>query len=380
VLPEPFTFEELQAVGGEKLGNAPESLAAASFLTGDRRGRWSFAHSIIRDAVYRRLPEHERVRRHSVIADSPAGGALERRAPQLASARRWREAAAAYLHLAGVALDRGTGADAAELYRRSEALAAEGGDQRLCRDAQTGEVLALVRPGETDQAGRKAAALRARLRANGEPDERLGFLSRYATARLDDARDLNRAREAMSEAEPLIAQADSLVLAEALAVRAFVRTREGDSASALPDAERAAQLAEASDDPALLAGTLNTLGIVDGVTRSARRGAAILKRAVAVAHAADLPALEARARLSLSYLAEYASDSEACESHATASTPSHSNRPAAIPNPLTTRLCDGPAARWHSRGPGGGGGGEALSAGSASADGLAGSGGRHDAG
>ena len=70
VLSEPFTFEELQAVGGEELGSTPESLAAAGFLSGDGDGRWSFVHSIVRDAAYLRLPEHERVRRDGVVADS----------------------------------------------------------------------------------------------------------------------------------------------------------------------------------------------------------------------------------------------------------------------------------------------------------------------
>jgi predicted ATPase len=39
VLPEPFTFEELEAVGGEDLGDAPESLAGASFLNQTRACR-----------------------------------------------------------------------------------------------------------------------------------------------------------------------------------------------------------------------------------------------------------------------------------------------------------------------------------------------------
>jgi len=82
VLPERFAFEELQAVGGEQLASAPESLAAASFLSGDGSGRWSFVHAIVRDAVYQRLPEHERVRRHAAVADALAGGPPERQAPQ----------------------------------------------------------------------------------------------------------------------------------------------------------------------------------------------------------------------------------------------------------------------------------------------------------
>ena len=315
VLPEPFTFVELQAVGGNELGSAPEPLAAASFLSGDGGGRWRFMHAIVRDAVYQQLPERERVRRHSVVADALVDGPPERRAPQLASARRWREAGTAYVRLAGAALDRGRGEDAVELYRRAGALAVEGGDERLGRDAEAGEVLALVRAGETDQAARTAGVVRGRLRAQAECDERLGFLSRYAIALVEDTADLDRAGEALSEAEPLIAEADGPVLAEALAARAFVRHREGDSASALLDAERAAELAETSDDPPLLALAVNTLGHVVGVTRNARRGTAILERALTLAHAADLPAQEARARLSLSFLAATADDIEALEAH-----------------------------------------------------------------
>jgi len=315
VLPEPFTFEELQAVGGEQSGDAPETLAAASFLTGDGDEGWSFVHSIVRDAVYRQLPERERLRRHAAVADALVDGPLERRAPQLSSARRWREAAAAYLQLAGAALDRGRGTDAVELYQRSGALAREGGDERLCRDAQAGEVLAHMRAGESDQGAQMADALRARLRVDGKQDDRLGFLSRYAIALFQDTDDLDRAREALNEAEPLIAQADGPALAEALAVRAYVRYRQGDSAGALPDAERAAQLAEASGDPTLLALALVTLGPIVGRVCGARQGMAILERALAVAHAADLPAQEARARLSLSFFAATSDDAEAFEVH-----------------------------------------------------------------
>jgi len=316
VLPEPFTFKELQAVGGEELGTAPESLAAASFLSSDGERRWSFVHAIARDAVYQRLPEGERVRRHGVVADALTDGPLERRAPQLVSAQRWREAAEAYLRLARTAVDRGRGVDAVELCQRAGALAAEGDAERLRRDAKAGEVLALLRAGETERAAELAGVVLARLRADGEPDERLGFLSGYAIALNDDARDRDRAREALSEAELLIADADGPVLAEALAVRAFVRIRDEGSASVLADAERAAQLAEGADDPPLLARALNTLGSVVGRTRGAREGMAILERAVTAARAADLPALEARARLSLSYLAAGAGDIKASEAHA----------------------------------------------------------------
>ena len=315
VLPEPFTFGELQAVAGEESASTPESLAAASFLAADGAEGWRFVHSIARDAVYQRLSERERVRRHAAVADALLDAPVERRAPQLASARRWGEAAAAYLQLASAALNRGKGMDAVELYQRSGGLARKGGDDRLGRDAQAGEVLALVRAGEMDQAARMASVVRPLLRVQGEHNECLRFLSRYAIALIDDARDLEQAREVLSEAEPLITRAAGQVLAEALAVRAFVRIREIDSAAALADAERAVDVAEAAGNPAVLARALNSLGIVVGVARDARRGMAILERGLAVAHSADLPALEGRARLSLSYLAGSTGDVEAWEAH-----------------------------------------------------------------
>jgi len=316
VLPEPFTFDELEAVGGEELGDATEPLAAASFLTRDELGGWSFVHSIVRDAVYQRLPERDRVRRHAAVADALSDGSPERGAPQLASARRWREAAIAYLSLARAALNRGRGADAVELFRSAGGLAAEDGDGRLCRDAQAGEVLALVRTGEMDEADRMAGAMRIELRARDNSAERLSFLSRYAIALVDEARDLDRARGALNEAEPLIAEAEGRVLAEALAVRAFVRMRLGDGAGALPDAERAAQLAESADDPALLARALISHGIVVGRERNARQGITILERGLAATRAAGLPAVEARARVELGVLADTAGDIEATEAHA----------------------------------------------------------------
>jgi predicted ATPase len=89
----------LEAVGGTGAGSAPEALADTGFLVGDQEGRWSFIHSIVHDAVYRRLPEAERVRRHSIVADALASGPPERLAPQLEQAHRWGEAGAAYLGL-----------------------------------------------------------------------------------------------------------------------------------------------------------------------------------------------------------------------------------------------------------------------------------------
>ena len=53
VLPERFTFEDLDAVGGLGVGSAIEELADAGFLTDDGKGQWRFVHPIIHDALYR---------------------------------------------------------------------------------------------------------------------------------------------------------------------------------------------------------------------------------------------------------------------------------------------------------------------------------------
>lgn len=316
VLPEPFTAEELQAVCGDASGSTLESLAAASFLSGDDRGRWSFVHAIVRDAVYHRLPDHERVRRHSLIADSLVDGPPERQAPQLASARRWRDAATAYLRLARSALDRGRGTDALELYQRSETLASEGGDERLLRDSLVGKVLALVRAGQTDQAAEMARVLRSELRADDQPNERLAFLSRYAMALIEHASDTDGAQEVLREAAPLLAQVHGRALAEVLVVRALVLMAVRDFAGALPDAERAAELAELTDDLALLTRALNAFGIAVGVARSLPTGVATLERGVTVARAAELPTQEAVSRLCLSSLALVAGDLSSAEANA----------------------------------------------------------------
>jgi DNA-binding NarL/FixJ family response regulator/tetratricopeptide (TPR) repeat protein len=315
VLPEPFTFGELQAVGGQELGRAPESLAAASFLSGDGRGGWRFVHSIVRDAVYRRLPEAERVRRHGVVADALVDGPLERRAPQLASARRWREAGPAYLRLAGVALDRGRGADAVELYRRSGALAAECGDERVCGEAEAGEVLALVRAGEVDRAAELAGVVRARPRVDVEPCERLAFLGRYAQVLMLEGRDVKRAREVLDEAGALVDECGGSVVAEVLAVRSWVSLVSGDSGRSLTDAERAAELASSVDDSGLRARALNSLGRAIGLGRNTAEGISILERAAHLATDADLPAEAARAYLSLSLLADFRGDLKAAKQH-----------------------------------------------------------------
>lgn len=318
VLPEPFTFEELEAVAGAELRDALEPLAAASLLAWDGDRQWTFVHSMTRDAIYQHLPELERVRRHAAVADALSDQPLERRAPQLAAARRWHDAAGAYLQVARTAFDRGRGRDAAALYERAGSLAAHGGDERLRREAHAGEVLALVRAGEVEQAKQTAGALQAELRRGEWAEERLAFLARYASTLIENALDLRHAEELLHEAESLLGGAEGSALAEVLTVRAYVRCRTGDNAGALPDAQRAVELAEAMDDPVLLARALTTSGVVHGNAHGTHRGRIALERALAVARAADLPAQEARARVHLSYLAGIGDDTEAVEAHALA--------------------------------------------------------------
>ena len=307
-LPEPFGFEELEAVGGAGMGGSPEELGDAGFLVGDGAGRWSFAHSIIRDALYGSLPEAERMRRHGVVADALAGGPVERLAPQLEYARRWGEATEAYLELGESALPSGQGEDSARLFERAEELAQMGQHHRLARRARAGRVLALVRVRKMDEAERAGAALRAELRSDGEPAERLAFLSRYAKDLLTVHSDLEQAQNVLDEAEPLLEGADDAVLAAVLATRSWVAMRSGEPRRALVDAEAAAALVPEGSDPALEAQVLNCLGLAVGVVRGTAEGKAILTRAAACALDAGVPSEAARAYTNLSYFDGLADD------------------------------------------------------------------------
>ena len=310
ILPAAFGFEELEAVAGPAASTAPEELAEVGFLVTGNDGRWSFAHSLIRDAVYQRLPKAERTRRHAVVADSLLDGPLVRLAPQLEHAGRWKAAAVAYLALADSALTSGLGEDGAQLYERSEELAAKDGDELLRRRASAGRVLARVHIGQIEDAHRAAAELRSELRANAGPEERLSFLSRFATALMivHGVFDVEGARDALEEAEPLIEQAHGGALADVLATRAWVLLQTGEATRALADAELAAELIEAEGDPALKVRVLNALGLAVGITRSPVEGSAILEQAAARAQEAGLSAEAGRAFLSLSILAADAGD------------------------------------------------------------------------
>jgi predicted ATPase len=272
VLPVPFTSFELEMIAGQDAGNAPEALAQAGFLAPDGHGGWSFVHSIVRDAIYRGLPERDRVRRHKRVADAFADGPLQRLAPQLVSAQQWNQAAGAYLRLGQEALNRGKGEDAAQLYARSRELAARGDDKPLGRDAHAGLVLALLHADAADDAHREATALGSDLRLNGEPGERLAFLSRYAMGLMmlrETLDDLERARDALTEAEALLEQAADAPLARLLAARAWLSLRSRDPARALVDAEHAAALVHGDEDTGLEVWVLNSLGLAVGIARSA---------------------------------------------------------------------------------------------------------------
>ncbi len=304
ILPEPFSFHELAAVGGVGAGVAPEELADAGFLAGDEDGRWSFIHSIVHDAVYRRLPEAERVRRHSMVANALAGGPPERVAPQLEQAHRWSEAAATYLRLGDLALRSGQGEDAARLYERSRELAAGADDKRMGRTAQAGRVLSLVHVGMTEEARPAAAALRSELRAEAEAEERLTFLSRYAMGLMlvHDASDMESARDALAEAGPLIDSAEGPARAEALAARAWLLLRSGEPTRALGDAEAAARFLGEDAGSELRARVLNPLGLILGMTRDPVDGAAILEQAAEHALRADLHSEAGRAYTNIGFL------------------------------------------------------------------------------
>ena len=315
VLATPFTFEQLEAVGGEAAGSAPELLAKDGFLVSDGAGGWSFVHSIVREAVHLAMSERERVRGHAAVVDVLAAGQLERRAPQLAAARRYVDAAAAYLGLAHRALDRVQGEDAVRLFDLSAELAEEAGDVAVSLDAVAGRVLALLRCGAVDEARSEADGLRRELRDIDDVERRLGFLSRYANALSVVIHDVDGAREVLDEAEPLRKVADGSLLAEALAVQTHVRVLAGDSAGAIPDAERAVDLATRSDDVLLLIRALGALGLAIGVSRGSAEGMTILEPGAELARAANAQADEARLRVNQSYLAGSAGDLVTHEEH-----------------------------------------------------------------
>jgi DNA-binding CsgD family transcriptional regulator len=315
VLPVPFTSTELETVAGSEAGNALEGLAHAGFVTTDGHGRWNFVHSIVRDAIYREMPERERAHRHGAVADALADEPLQRLAPQLAAAERWTRAARAYLRLGEEVLERWHGDDAARLFARSRELASRGGDDRLRRDAHAGYVLALLHAGAADDAMREATALRTELRVRGDLAARLTFLGRYASATMTayGPGDIDRAGDAIAEAEKLMDRSDGVPLAYALLARAWFSLRKSDPARAVMDAERAAQCVGDADDPTLQVGLLNALGLAIGMDHSAEEGLAIVKRAIECAVAADLTADAARGCINACFLAETMGDYEAQE-------------------------------------------------------------------
>ena len=159
-----------------------------------------------------------------------------------------------------------------------------------------------------DEAERAGAALRAELRSDGEPAERLAFLSRYAKDLLTVHSDLEQAQNVLDEAEPLLEGADDAVLAAVLATRSWVAMRSGEPRRALVDAEAAAALVPEGSDPALEAQVLNCLGLAVGVGRGTAEGKAILIRAAACALDAGVPSEAARAYTNLSYFDGLADD------------------------------------------------------------------------
>jgi DNA-binding CsgD family transcriptional regulator len=318
VLAAPFSAEELEAVSGSPPAGAFAELVEAGFIAGNARDGWSMAHSLVRDAIYARQSQHDRARRHGVIVNTLPAMPLARQALQLAGARRWGEAAGAYLSLGESALDRGwQGEDAADLFARAEELAIRGDDLSLARAARAGRVLSLLRVDTGQQALNGAAAVREELRLAGTAEERLVFLSRYARALVfsHQAADLDVARTVLDEAQALIEGADGVLLAEALEARAFLAIQAADAAAALPDAERAAELALDHGDVAIEARALSLLGIAVVRSRGAVEGRTILERALERATVAELPAQVALSHFGLAMCSEALGDLSSCREH-----------------------------------------------------------------
>jgi DNA-binding CsgD family transcriptional regulator/tetratricopeptide (TPR) repeat protein len=315
VLPSPFGFELLELVAGPEAANAPEGLEQAGFLARDDGG-WSFVHSILRDAIYQAIPEHERLRRHGIVADALSSGPLEHLAPQLGAARRYTEAAEAYVRLADASLARGRGDDALRLADEAMQFATKAASDEVRRAGMAKRVLGLLQLGHRDDAKREVENVRTLLRTDAPDSERLTFLTRYARAVMHNGGDLDAAEEALAEAQSLTAGAHSAQLAETLTVRALVRALAGTPTEALADARKAVELCQSAGQSELEAGALNALGLATGMTRSAVDAIAILEHALERAQVFDLPTELALARLNLSYFAEMTGDLETAESHA----------------------------------------------------------------
>jgi DNA-binding CsgD family transcriptional regulator len=315
VLPVPFTFLDLERVAGRPAAGAPEHLTNAGFLVRHSSGGWEFVHSLVRDAVYRTLPESDRIRRHSDVADAIADGPPERFAPHLEKAGRVLEAAVAYTELAAAALNRSRGEDALRLFERAEQLAVTGGNAQQARAGRAGRVLSLIQAGHAAQAELLATELRAELREAAEPDERLAFLTRYARALLRLVSDYSGALEAISEAGSLLEQGSRNIVADALATRAAILGGTSDPRAGLADAERAVELAQASGDVAVQARALNALAQILGAAGRSADGLAVAERAVELATAADLPAEAAAAHASAAFHSENSGDVDGIEAH-----------------------------------------------------------------
>jgi DNA-binding CsgD family transcriptional regulator/tetratricopeptide (TPR) repeat protein len=314
-MPVPFTAGELEAVAGPGAGAAPEALAREGFLTPvDGSGGWTFLHAMVKDAVYRTIPQRVRIQRHSAIGTSLLNGPLERLAPQLVAAERYREAAEIHLELARNALDRGQGDDAVRLYDHAHDLGINAQEAGLVSRADFGRVIALLRAGHSEQARAAADTVRAGLRERGDDVQRLTFLSAYALA-LFTAADLPATMEVLEEAGPLIDRAESGLRAEALTVRAFASVQTGRPEVALGDAADAVELARAGDDQPSLARALNALGLAIGMTEGVGAAQPILREALMHARAAHRPIDEARLHMHMGYFAEHAGDHAASMAH-----------------------------------------------------------------
>jgi len=314
ILPEPFSEAELERVAGADAGIAPEELRDAGFLDSARDASWRFVHSIVRDAVYERLRKRERVRRHGVVADALADSPLERRAPQLAAAHRWQDAAGAYLKLGESALNRGQGEDGRRLFERTKELAVIAGDAELERASEAGQVLALVRAGAGEQARHRATALRAELRAIDGATDRLTFLSQYALALLD-SEDVEAAREVLDEADALLGDADDRTLARVLTARSCVSLFTGNLRAAIGTAEDAVTLARRTGDPLSEVNALMILGNALARTRGVQDAKPVLENAADRAIEEDLPTESARAFWTLGACVELTGDVEACRTY-----------------------------------------------------------------
>lgn len=278
VLGTATTIEELAALAGRTPADIldPVDDALRSELLVDDGGRLDFAHDLVRDAVYRRIPPGIRRTLHREAARLLA----ERRAPSVLVARHVAlsaspDDAAKWLTLA--AEDAMTLAPESALEMLDEARALTGTGPAVGKAIQRARIDALLGLGRLDEAIRLADQM---CETTPPGDERADLLTRVGGMLVV----ANRASEACGRLEQAVAESSrSSVRALATAQHALARIALADIANAESLARNAASLGAAVGQPAAQVLAESVLARIPCFTHHYRSGLPHAHRAVEIA-------------------------------------------------------------------------------------------------